>query len=84
MVTCMEMLEHVPPTRHRHGARCIVKPGGAVFLSTINRTPRAYVQAVVGAEYVLRLLRPAAHLREVHPPSESQRGAAPPGSRRGQ
>ena len=65
MVTCMEMLEHVPdPPAIVMALAALVKPGGAVFLSTINRTPRAYVQAVVGAEYVLRLLPTGTHTYE--------------------
>ena len=65
MVTCMEMLEHVPdPPAVVTALAALVKPGGAVFLSTINRTPRAYVQAVVGAEYVLRLLPTGTHTYE--------------------
>lgn len=65
MVTCMEMLEHVPdPPAIIMALAALVKPGGAVFLSTINRTPRAYVQAVVGAEYVLRLLPTGTHTYE--------------------
>ena len=65
IVTCMEMLEHVPdPPAVVDALAALVKPGGAVFLSTINRTPRAYVQAVVGAEYVLRLLPAGTHSYE--------------------
>jgi 2-polyprenyl-6-hydroxyphenyl methylase/3-demethylubiquinone-9 3-methyltransferase len=65
IVTCMEMLEHVPDAPAVVDAlAALVKPGGAVFLSTINRTPRAYVQAVVGAEYVLRLLPAGTHSYE--------------------
>ena len=62
IVTCMEMLEHVPdPPAIVAALATLVRPGGAVFLSTINRTPRAYVQAVIGAEYVLRLLPTGTH-----------------------
>ena len=65
IVTCMEMLEHVPdPTAVVDALAALVKPGGTVFLSTINRTPRAYVQAVIGAEYVLRLLPTGTHSYE--------------------
>jgi 2-polyprenyl-6-hydroxyphenyl methylase/3-demethylubiquinone-9 3-methyltransferase len=65
IVTCMEMLEHVPdPAAVVDALAALVKPGGAVFLSTINRTPRAYVQAVVGAEYLLRLLPAGTHSYE--------------------
>jgi len=65
IVTCMEMLEHVPdPPAVVTAIAALVKPGGAVFLSTINRTPRAYAQAVVAAEYVLRLLPTGTHTYE--------------------
>jgi 2-polyprenyl-6-hydroxyphenyl methylase/3-demethylubiquinone-9 3-methyltransferase len=61
----MEMLEHVPdPTAVVAALAALVRPGGAVFLSTINRTPRAYVQAVVAAEYLLRLLPTGTHAYE--------------------
>jgi 2-polyprenyl-6-hydroxyphenyl methylase / 3-demethylubiquinone-9 3-methyltransferase len=62
MVTCMEMLEHVPDPRAVVKA-CfdLVKPGGWVFFSTINRNPKSYLFAVVGAEYVLNLLPKGTH-----------------------
>jgi len=64
-VTCMEMLEHVPdPAAVVHALGELVRPGGHVFLSTINRTPRAFALAVVGAEYLLRLLAPGTHTYE--------------------
>ena len=57
VVTCMEMLEHVPdPAAVVRACGKLVKPGGHVFFSTINRNPKAYLFAVVGAEYLLRLL----------------------------
>src|SRR5690606_9363149 len=57
VVTCMEMLEHVPdPVSVVAACARLVKPGGQVFFSTINRTPKSYLFAIVGAEYVLRLL----------------------------
>jgi len=57
VVTCMEMLEHVPdPTAVIAALGRLVKPGGDVFVSTLNRTLKAYALAGVGAEYVLRLL----------------------------
>ena len=63
--TCMEMLEHVPDPRSVVAALAtLVRPGGDVFLSTINRTPRAYLHAVVGAEYVLRMLPRGTHTYE--------------------
>ena len=56
-VTCMEMLEHVPdPAAIVAACAALVKPGGHVFFSTINRNPKSYLFAVIGAEYVLRLL----------------------------
>jgi 2-polyprenyl-6-hydroxyphenyl methylase/3-demethylubiquinone-9 3-methyltransferase len=62
IVTCMEMLEHVPDPQSVIAALAsLARPGGHVFVSTINRTPRAYVHAVVGAEYLLRLLPPGTH-----------------------
>ncbi|MFT4248898.1 MAG: bifunctional 2-polyprenyl-6-hydroxyphenol methylase/3-demethylubiquinol 3-O-methyltransferase UbiG [Pseudomonas sp.] len=61
-VTCMEMLEHVPDPGSIIGAcACLLKPGGTLFLSTINRTPAAFALAVVGAEYVARLLPKGTH-----------------------
>jgi 2-polyprenyl-6-hydroxyphenyl methylase / 3-demethylubiquinone-9 3-methyltransferase len=64
-VTCMEMLEHVPdPPSVLAALAALVKPGGSIFLSTINRTPRAYLRAVVGAEYLLRLLPAGTHSYE--------------------
>ena len=61
-VTCMEMLEHVPdPEAIVAACAKLVKPGGAVFLSTINRTPKAYLFAVIGAEYVLNMLPKGTH-----------------------
>jgi 2-polyprenyl-6-hydroxyphenyl methylase/3-demethylubiquinone-9 3-methyltransferase len=57
VVTCMEMLEHVPdPAAVVHACATLVKPGGHVFFSTINRNPKSYLFAVLGAEYILRLL----------------------------
>ena len=62
VVTCMEMLEHVPdPSSIVRACATLVKPGGDVFFSTINRNPKAYVMAVVGAEYVLNLLPRGTH-----------------------
>jgi 2-polyprenyl-6-hydroxyphenyl methylase/3-demethylubiquinone-9 3-methyltransferase len=61
-VTCMEMLEHVPnPAAIVQAAATLVKPGGHVFFSTINRNLKSYLFAVVGAEYVLRLLPKGTH-----------------------
>jgi len=62
VVTCMEMLEHVPdPTAIISACAQLVKPGGSVFFSTINRNPKSYLFAVVGAEYVLNLLPKGTH-----------------------
>ncbi|WP_447528855.1 bifunctional 2-polyprenyl-6-hydroxyphenol methylase/3-demethylubiquinol 3-O-methyltransferase UbiG [Vreelandella sp. TE19] len=62
VVTCMEMLEHVPDPASVIRACCkLVRPGGYVFFSTINRTPKAYAFAIVGAEYVLNLLPRGTH-----------------------
>jgi 2-polyprenyl-6-hydroxyphenyl methylase/3-demethylubiquinone-9 3-methyltransferase len=65
VVTCMEMLEHVPdPARVVGALAALARPGGHVFVSTINRTPRAYLRAVIAAEYVLRLLPTGTHSYE--------------------
>lgn len=62
VVTCLEMLEHVPDPASVIRACCtLVKPGGQVFFSTINRNAKAYMLAVIGAEYVLRLLPRGTH-----------------------
>jgi 2-polyprenyl-6-hydroxyphenyl methylase / 3-demethylubiquinone-9 3-methyltransferase len=62
VVTCMEMLEHVPdPASVVQACATLVKPGGTVFFSTINRNPKAFLFAIVGAEYVLRLLPKGTH-----------------------
>lgn len=62
VVTCMEMLEHVPDPASVLGALArLVRPGGSVFVSTINRTPKAFLLAIVGAEYVARLLPRGTH-----------------------
>jgi 2-polyprenyl-6-hydroxyphenyl methylase/3-demethylubiquinone-9 3-methyltransferase len=61
-VTCMEMLEHVPdPASVVRACATLVKPGGHVFLSTINRNPKSYLFAVIGAEYLLNLLPRGTH-----------------------
>lgn len=62
VVTCMEMLEHVPdPAAVVTACARLVKPGGSVFFSTINRNLKAYVFAVIGAEYVLNMLPKGTH-----------------------
>jgi 2-polyprenyl-6-hydroxyphenyl methylase/3-demethylubiquinone-9 3-methyltransferase len=62
IVTCMELLEHVPdPASTVAACAKLAKPGGRVFFSTINRNPKAYALAVIGAEYLLRLLPRGTH-----------------------
>jgi len=62
MVTCMEMLEHVPdPASVVRACATLVKPGGWVFFSTLNRNPKSFLFAIVGAEYVLNLLPRGTH-----------------------
>ena len=61
-VTCLEMLEHVPdPASIIESCARLVKPGGQVFFSTINRNPKSYLLAVIGAEYVLQMLPRGTH-----------------------
>jgi len=61
-VTCLEMLEHVPdPASVIRACTRLVKPGGKVFFSTLNRNPKSYTFAIVGAEYLLRLLPAGTH-----------------------
>lgn len=62
VVTCLEMLEHVPdPASIIQACARLVKPGGQIFFSTINRNPKSYVFAIIGAEYVLKLLPKGTH-----------------------
>ncbi len=62
LVTCMEMLEHVPnPASVIEACSRLVKPGGHVILSTINRNPKSYLFAIIGAEYLLKLLPKGTH-----------------------
>lgn len=62
VVTCMEMLEHVPdPASTIAACSALVKPGGHVFFSTLNRNPKAYLLAVIGAEYILKMLPKGTH-----------------------
>ena len=71
-ITCMEMLEHVPePASVIDACARLLKPGGRLFLSTLNRTPAAFAVAIVGAEYVARLLPKGTHqYRDFIKPSE--------------
>lgn len=71
-VCCMEMIEHVPdPVAIVRDLAAMVKPGGQVFLSTLNRTPAAFGAAIVGAEYLMRLLpRGTHHYAQFLKPSE--------------
>jgi len=62
VVTCLEMLEHVPdPQSVIKACYDLVKPGGHVFFSTINRNPKSYLYAIIGAEYILQLLPKGTH-----------------------
>jgi len=62
VVTCMEMLEHVPqPASVIEACARLVKPGGHIFFSTLNRNPKSFLFAIVGAEYVLNLLPKGTH-----------------------
>lgn len=62
IVTCLEMLEHVPdPSLVVQACRDLVRPGGTVFFSTINRNPKSYLFAILGAEYLLKLLPRGTH-----------------------
>ena len=75
VVTCMEMLEHVPqPASVVQACANLVKPGGWVFFSTLNRNPKSFLFAIVGAEYVLKLLPKGTHeyARMIKPSELSQ------------
>lgn len=62
VVTCMEMLEHVPdPSKTIAACAKLARPGGQIFFSTINRNPKSFLFAIIGAEYVLRLLPRGTH-----------------------
>ena len=62
VVTCLEMLEHVPdPASVIRACADLLRPGGRLFVSTLNRTPRSFATAIVGAEYVMRLLPRGTH-----------------------
>lgn len=76
VVTCMEMLEHVPdPASVVRACAALAKPGGRLFFSTLNRNPKSFVFAIIGAEYVLKLLPRGTHEYERFiRPSELARG----------
>lgn len=62
VITCMELLEHVPDPKHLLKAcATLLKPGGTIFVSTLNRTLKSYLSAIVGAEYLLHLLPQGTH-----------------------
>lgn len=62
VVTCMEMLEHVPdPASTVRACAALLKPGGHAFFATLNRNPKSYLFAIIGAEYVLKLLPRGTH-----------------------
>lgn len=62
VVSCMEMLEHVPdPASVINACHSLVKPGGSVYFSTINRNPKSYLLAIVGAEYMMKMLPRGTH-----------------------
>ena len=76
VITCMEMLEHVPePESILKDCRALLNPGGKLFLSTINRNARSFLTAIVGAEYVLRILPKGTHRYQMLlKPSELAKG----------
>ena len=62
VITCLEMLEHVPdPSSIINRCAALLKPGGSIFFSTINRNPKSFLFAIVGAEYILKLLPKGTH-----------------------
>jgi len=62
VITCLEMLEHVPdPSSIIDKCAALIKPGGTIFFSTINRNPKSFLFAIIGAEYVLNLLPKGTH-----------------------
>lgn len=81
VVTCLEMLEHVPdPSSIIKACRKLVKPNGDVFFSTINRNPKSFMFAIVGAEYLLQMLPKGTHdFKKFIRPSELEAWARPAG-----
>jgi 2-polyprenyl-6-hydroxyphenyl methylase/3-demethylubiquinone-9 3-methyltransferase len=62
VVTCMEMLEHVPdPASVLRAIATLVRPGGRVFVSTINRNPKSYLMMIIGAEYLMKMVPKGTH-----------------------
>jgi len=80
-VVCMELLEHVPdPPAIVTACGRLVRPGGDVFFATLNRNPKSFLFAIVGAEYILRLVKPGTHTyRRFVKPSELRRWATASG-----
>jgi len=79
LITCMEMLEHVPdPAATLRALAALVKPGGDVIVSTLNRTPLAFAVAIVGAEYIARMLPRGTHeyLKFIRPSELARWGRA--------
>lgn len=74
VVTCLELIEHVPdPQQLLHDCAQLLKPQGKLFVSTLNRTPKAYLTAVLGAEYLLKIIPKNTHsYRKFIKPSELQ------------
>jgi 2-polyprenyl-6-hydroxyphenyl methylase/3-demethylubiquinone-9 3-methyltransferase len=83
VVTCLEMLEHVPdPASTIAACQQLVRPGGQIFFSTLNRNPKSFLFAIVGAEYVLNLLPRGTHeYQKFIRPSELERAARAAGLR---
>jgi 2-polyprenyl-6-hydroxyphenyl methylase / 3-demethylubiquinone-9 3-methyltransferase len=81
VVTCLELLEHVPdPASIVAACRRMVKPGGDVFFATLNRNPKSFLFAIIGAEYILRLVRRGTHsYHKFVKPSELERWAGEAG-----
>lgn len=76
LVTCMELIEHVPdPFKLIQGLATLLSPGGHLFLSTLNRTPKAFLHAILGAEFILKWLPVGTHeYRKFLKPSECRKG----------
>ena len=81
VVTCLELLEHVPdPTSVVTACKKLVKPGGDVFFATLNRNPKSFLFAIIGAEYILGLVRRGTHsYRKFIKPAELEKWAADAG-----